>query len=91
MSHTRATLIIKGRVQGVFYRQSTKEAAQSHKVSGWVRNLPNGDVKAVLEGHEKDVKNVIAWCWGGPPAAKVENIIVDWSASTLDFSEFSIR
>ena len=91
MPQVRATLIIKGRVQGVFYRQSTKETAQSHNVSGWVRNLPNGNVEAVLEGLEQDVEHVIAWCWDGPPTANVEDIIIEWNTSTLEHSGFSIR
>lgn len=91
MSQLRARLVIKGRVQGVFYRQSAKETAQSNNIFGWVRNLPNGDVEAVLEGPEQDIIKVIDWCQQGPPAARVDDVSVEWSAAILEFNGFSIR
>lgn len=91
MKTVRAELCIKGRVQGVFFRQSTKETAISCGVTGWVRNLPNGDVEAVLEGQEDAVRKVIEWCKCGPPAARVDEVQVEWNLPSNEFIRFSIR
>lgn len=76
-------LIIKGRVQGVFYRQSAREKAQSLGLSGWVRNLPNGDVEALASGNEEAVQTFIAWCWQGPPDAEVTEVGVVETTETI--------
>jgi acylphosphatase len=77
-------------VQGVYFRQKTMETARSHGVTGWVRNLPDGRVEAVLEGDESSVKNVIEWCKIGPPKAQVENVNAIFESYTGKFSEFTI-
>lgn len=91
MKMVRAELCIKGRVQGVFYRQSTKETATALGLTGWVRNLENGDVDAVVEGPETAIQNLIEWCWIGPPAAHVSDITTEWSSAQDQFSDFSVR
>ena len=70
----RTHAIITGRVQGVWYRAKTQEAAERLGVSGWVRNLPDGSVEAVFEGDPQAVATVIEWCWEGPPQAIIENV-----------------
>ncbi len=87
----RATARINGRVQGVFYRQSTLETARRLGVTGWVRNLPDGRVEAVAEGLAEAVRDLVAWCQQGPPAADVTSVDVDWSDATGEFPDFSIR
>ena len=67
----RRRVFVEGRVQGVFFRQSLAEEATARGLSGWVRNLHDGRVEAVLMGHEDAVEAVIAWCHHGPPAARV--------------------
>lgn len=74
----RAKLLISGRVQGVFFRGTTRRRATSLGVSGWVRNLPDGRVEAVFEGPEDDVRNMISWCHSGPRSARVESVDVNW-------------
>lgn len=87
----RARLTIKGRVQGVFYRYSTVQAAKRIRdLTGWVRNLPNGDVEALVEGDEKKVKELIEWCYEGPPASKVTDVIIAWEDYNGEFSDFTI-
>jgi len=71
MGNIRAHLIIEGRVQGVWFRESTRREAVSLKLSGWVRNRPDGSVEALIEGPENEVEKLISWCQKGPPAAKV--------------------
>jgi acylphosphatase len=70
----RVRVIVRGRVQGVFFRDSCRAEARARGVSGWVRNLANGDVEAVFEGERDDVEAMLAWCREGPPRARVEGI-----------------
>jgi len=80
MSSTRrARLLITGRVQGVWYRQSTKEEADRiGGISGWVRNLPDGRVEAVAEGPQEQIEALVAWCREGPRLARVSEVDVSW-------------
>ena len=86
----RAHLWIRGRVQGVAFRWETRRGAGAHGVSGWVRNLPDGRVEAVMEGDRKDVEEVIDWCRQGPPVARVEDLSLQWEAVTGEYSGFAI-
>ena len=70
----RVRALISGRVQGVFYRESLRRQAQARGVAGWVRNLPDGRVEAVLEGPEGDVADVLAFARRGPPFASVRDL-----------------
>lgn len=87
---TRAHILVSGTVQGVYFRQNTKEVATKHNVTGWVRNLPDGRVEAILEGNESDVNKVIEWCHVGPPKAKVDNVNVKFDNYTGEFADFVI-
>jgi len=87
----RATVIVRGRVQGVAFRHHTALAAARHHVSGWVRNLPDGSVQGCFEGEEADVRAQLAWCRLGPELAQVEEMKVEEGAYTGEFSGFSIR
>jgi len=71
MSEARARVVVEGRVQGVWFRESTRRMAEEVGVAGWVRNLPGGDVEAVFEGSREAVAQAVAWAWGGPPNATV--------------------
>ncbi|MCE7882263.1 MAG: acylphosphatase [Actinobacteria bacterium ATB1] len=75
-SASRLVLRISGRVQGVFFRQSTARVAAAHDVRGWVRNLPDGDVEVVLEGPRADVESVLEFCRVGPRHAVVTGVEV---------------
>jgi acylphosphatase len=86
----RARIRVSGRVQGVFFRQTTAQEANRIGVTGWVRNLPDGDVEAVVEGDREDVDRLIAWCHHGPPSARVDNVSVAWEPYSGEFSRFSI-
>jgi acylphosphatase len=87
----RAHVYISGRVQGVFFRDSLREEATRRGVSGWVRNLPDGRVEAVLEGERPAVEAVIAWCHQGPPLARVTRVEVHWEPYSGQFRGFAIR
>ena len=67
-------LRITGRVQGVWYRESMREAAEALGVNGWVRNRTDGSVEAVVQGKAEQVEQLVAWCRQGPPLAHVLNV-----------------
>jgi len=87
---TRAHVFVSGRVQGVFYRANTQDAARKHGVEGWVQNLDDGRVEAVFEGSEDAVESVIEWCHEGSPAANVDAVDVEYEAPT-GVAGFEIR
>jgi acylphosphatase len=91
MANYRAHVIISGIVQGVFFRQKTKQQAESQGVTGWVRNLPDGKVEAVFEGEEGAVKTLIEYCHHGPSLAYVTNVDVEWQSYKGEFSGFKTR
>lgn len=68
-------LIIQGRVQGVWYRESMRIEAERLDVAGWVRNRRDGSVEAMLQGEEAAVDTLIRWAWVGPPSARVDDIL----------------
>lgn len=75
---TRAHVYVTGKVQGVFYRATTRDAAGEHGVDGWVRNLDDGRVEAVFEGRESAVDAMVDWCHTGSPAATVDAVDVEY-------------
>jgi len=87
----RAHVLVSGKVQGVYYRATTRDEAQERGVEGWVKNLPDGRVEAVFEGSENALKEMIRWCHDGSPAAGVKEVNVEWEEPTGEFDEFSIR
>lgn len=91
MRKVRAHVTVRGRVQGVYFRDSTREEALAAKVNGWVRNLADGSVEAVFEGERGAVERLISWCKKGPPAARVTEVTVDWEDRWENLSGFSIR
>jgi len=87
---TQVHVMISGRVQGVWYRASTKEKADELALTGWVKNTAKGDVEAVFEGEEPAVNEMIAWCWKGPPLAQVTAVTETKKLYRGLFSDFSI-
>lgn len=84
-------MLVSGKVQGVYFRQNMKQVARRHNVTGWVRNLRNGKVEAVLEGDEMSVNEVIEWCHAGPPDAVVDDVEVKFEEYKGEFDSFDIR
>ena len=78
MSDTRAHVFVSGRVQGVSYRASTRDAARDAGLDGWVKNLDDGRVEAVFEGSEASVERLIEWCHEGSPAADVDGVDAEY-------------
>ena len=68
------SIIVRGKVQGVFYRQSTKEKANELNVTGTVRNLPDGSVYILATGDSEQLNALVEWCWQGPRRARVTDV-----------------
>jgi acylphosphatase len=86
----RLHVTVRGRVQGVAFRYYTRRRALELGVYGWVRNMPDGSVEALLEGEQSAVQAIVEWCRTGPPAARVERIDIREEESDGEFGDFSI-
>lgn len=71
------SITVTGKLQGVYYRQSTKEKALELGLTGTVKNLPNGNVQIMASGNPQQLNALAAWCKQGPPRAKVEEVRVE--------------
>jgi acylphosphatase len=76
METLRCRVIVRGRVQGVWFRDATRRQAETERVAGWVRNREDGTVEAVFEGEPHAVARCVSWCRMGPPRAEVTGIDV---------------
>jgi acylphosphatase len=86
----RLHLYITGAVQGVMFRESTRRQAEQYNVRGWVRNLPDGRVEAILEGTSFAVDSVADWCHHGPERAKVRHVETEEEPATGQFAAFKV-
>lgn len=82
---------VTGKVQDVFFRQTTRETARRLGISGWVRNEPDGAVYIEAQGTEAAMADFIAWCQEGPAQARVDAVTVDKTALQAPFDGFHIR
>ncbi len=87
----RVHVLVSGRVQGVFYRAFTQEKAREHRVKGWVQNLADGRVEAILEGEKEDVDRLIFDLKKGPLYARVDNIEIVLEDYMDEFKDFLVR
>ena len=91
MAKVKVHVLISGRVQGVYFRESTRAVATELGVTGWVRNLRDGRVEVVGEGEEAAVRRLIAWCREGPPGARVSRVNAEWREPTGEFGAFRVE
>lgn len=89
-SLTRVRVVVTGRVQGVWFRDSCRAEARRDHVGGWVRNRSDGAVEAEFEGPPAAVERMVAWCHEGPPRARVEQVDVA-SIPPIGESSFRVR
>jgi acylphosphatase len=90
MNSKRVHLLIRGKVQGVYFRQGLMETAQKNNVLGWVQNLSDDKVESILEGNDSNVDAVIEWAHFGPAGAVVEELKTTEENFIGEFSEFKI-
>ena len=88
---TRVHLYISGRVQGVFFRDSAQQTAQSSGVTGFVKNLRDSRVELIAEGEDEAIKKLVQWCHSGPPAASVESVEMRYEPYSGEFPVFEVR
>lgn len=87
----RIRLIIRGRVQGVWYRGSAQEVARELGLTGWVRNLGDGSVELVAEGESPALEALKAWCREGPPLARVHDVLEEQMTPCGEPASFEVR
>jgi acylphosphatase len=82
--------LIKGLVQGVYYRASAQKTAEALGLTGWIRNTPHGDVEAIASGDKESLEKFAAWCRQGPPAADVSSVDIN-QIEEQTFDGFVVR
>ncbi len=87
----RAHLFVSGRVQGVWYRGSTKQQADTLGLTGWVRNCKSGQVEIIVEGAAVAIDKLISWCRTGPSMARVTDIRIDFDDYRGEFAGFRVK
>ena len=90
MDSKRVRIVVRGRVQGVFFRAYTMEKARSLGVVGWVKNRDDGSVEIVAEGERAKLEELLEWARQGPPDARVEEVDVAWGDAEGGFENFII-
>jgi acylphosphatase len=85
----RAT--VHGRVHGVFFRAFVETWATELKLTGYVRNRPDGTVEVAAEGDRQKLEKLVERLKVGPPAARVAEVVTEWAGPTGEFSSFSVR
>ena len=90
MIQKRIHIFITGRVQGVFFRQSTRVMAIKNNVNGWIRNLDDGRVEIVAEGETQNIDNLVTWCKTGSANSRVDEFELLDEDSTGEFENFDV-
>ena len=90
MTKKRIHLFIRGKVQGVFFRQAIKVIAKKNNITGWVRNLDDGRVEALLEGDSESVNIVVEWSNIGPANARVDEVKIKTKKFQNEFLSFEV-
>jgi acylphosphatase len=87
---TSVRLLVNGKVQGVYFRLNMQQIAMKNSVFGWVRNLADGRVEALLEGNKDDVEKTIEWSKKGPENARVDELKIDYLQYEGKYADFVI-
>lgn len=86
----RLHVFVEGRVQGVGFRYSTCRQARQLRLTGWVRNLPDGRVEALFEGDKPELDLMLDWCWRGPAFASVAAVEAVWETGEARHTGFGL-
>lgn len=91
MTYKTIHAIVKGKVQGVFFRAYTKDEADRLRLGGWVRNLPDGSVEALVSGESKNVDRMLEWLETGSPMSQVAKVVINPATSQSVATNFIIK
>jgi acylphosphatase len=91
MSVVRRRVVVRGHVQGVFFRDSARREAEKRGIAGWVRNRDDGAVEAVFQGHPDAVEAMVGWCRSGPDRADVDDMDVSVEEESDGLGGFEVR
>ncbi len=91
MSQKTVHVYIKGKVQGVWFRATTREQAEKLGINGWVRNMNDGRVEALFEGQAENVDKIVDWCHQGSPLANVKDVKVQELEKPVGCSDFKVK
>lgn len=83
--------MVRGRVQGVFFRASAQREARRLGLTGWVKNTTDGSVEILVEGEDERVREFLQWAQKGPSAARVDRVETRWRSFTGEFTDFRIE
>lgn len=86
----RIHILASGRVQGVFFRASAKRVADTHGLTGYARNLQDGQVEIIAEGDESGLRALLDWCYRGSLLANVDGLSFDWQEATGEYTTFQV-
>ena len=90
MAQKRIQLVVRGRVQGVYFRASAQREARRLGLTGWIKNRNDGAVEVLAEGEEDQVKDFLAWSQHGPSTARVDKVETRWRSYTGEYPDFRI-
>lgn len=90
-SLVRLEATVYGLVQGVYFRQYTRQEANRLELVGWVANQPDGTVRVVAEGEEPVLGQLLGFLHEGPPSARVDHVEISWTTATAEFIDFRVR
>ena len=90
MSKKCVNVFVTGKVQGVYFRLNVKNTAERHSIFGWVKNLPDGRVEALLQGDESSVDAVVEWAHHGPAGSRVDDVKVVPCTDDFVYTDFVI-
>ena len=91
MNLTAKHILVKGKVQGVFFRKNSKQIAEDLNIAGWVKNTDDGHVEIFAQAFEDELTKFINWCKQGPPKADVQNVEVRNAKPDESIRRFSIK
>ena len=87
----RVHVIVRGRVQGVYFRASTRDQARQLGLAGWVRNCADGSVELIAEGETTKLEQLVTWCLSGPRGAAISEVSVEWQETAGEFVGFVVK
>lgn len=90
MGKKQVRVIIQGKVQGVFYRASTRRTADALGITGWVKNMPDQTVHALFQGNPDTLHQMIQWCKKGPAGSRVDRVLCEDQEVTTEYENFKI-